>query len=81
LLDNGVILLIKDSLVYELTIQESFMNDIEIAREFKGRMKPIVDIAGSIGIRREELFTFGDFIAKVDYEKVLKRLEGNPRGD
>ena len=80
MLDIGVILLIKDSLVYELTIQESFMNDIEIAREFKGRMKPIVDIAGSIGIRREELFTYGDFIAKVDYEKVLKRLEGNHKG-
>jgi formate--tetrahydrofolate ligase len=47
-------------------------SDIEIAQSIK--MKPIIDIASSIGIKRSELELYGDYKAKVKLE-ILERLK------
>ena len=56
------------------------MRDIEIARIKKREMKNIKQIASQIGIREDELTLYGDFIAKVDYQSILKRTEQNRKG-
>ncbi len=56
------------------------MNDIEIARSKRKDMRKIKDIATDIGIKEDELFLYGDFIAKVNYESVLQRHKGAKEG-
>jgi formate--tetrahydrofolate ligase len=51
--------------------------NIEIAQEAKA--KRIEEIAESIGIPREELFTYGRYMAKVPLS-VLKRFDDRPNG-
>ncbi|MFH1825262.1 MAG: formate--tetrahydrofolate ligase [Candidatus Firestonebacteria bacterium] len=48
-------------------------SDIEIAQAIK--LKPIVDIASSIGLKRSELELYGDHKAKIKLE-ILERLKG-----
>jgi formate--tetrahydrofolate ligase len=43
-------------------------------------MRPIAEIAEKMGLTKEELLPYGHYIAKVDFKKVLKRLEGRPDG-
>jgi formate--tetrahydrofolate ligase len=54
--------------------------DWEIAEDSEKRMKPIAEIAAKMGLTQEELLPYGHFIAKVDFKKVLKRLENKPDG-
>jgi formate--tetrahydrofolate ligase len=54
--------------------------DWEIAEDAEKRMKPIAEIAAKMGITPDELLPYGHYIAKVDFKKVLKRLEGRPDG-
>jgi formate--tetrahydrofolate ligase len=54
--------------------------DWEIAEDSEKRMKPIAEIAEKMGLTKEELLPYGHYIAKVDFKKVLKRLEGRPDG-
>jgi len=54
--------------------------DWEIAEDSEKRMKPIAEIAAKMGLTQEELLPYGHFIAKVDFKKVLKRLEKKPDG-
>lgn len=49
--------------------------DWEIAEDSEKRMKPIAEIAAKMGLTQEELLPYGHYIAKVDFKKVLKRLE------
>lgn len=56
------------------------MTDIEIARERRRHMKKIKEIAKEYGINEDELMLYGDYIAKVDYESILKRLSSKKRG-
>src|SRR3954463_20574 len=51
--------------------------DVQIAQEAK--MKPISEIAGSLGIAEHELEPYGRYKAKVSLD-VLKRLEDKPDG-
>jgi formate--tetrahydrofolate ligase len=43
-------------------------------------MKPIAEIAAKMGLTQEELLPYGHYIAKVDFKKVLKRLDSRPDG-
>ncbi len=54
--------------------------DWEIAEDSEKRMKPISEIAEKLGLTKDELLPYGHYIAKVDFKKVLKRLEGRPDG-
>ncbi len=56
------------------------MKDIEIARAKRAEMKKIREIAQSLGIREEELTLYGDYIAKVDFESVLRRKADSKTG-
>ncbi|MBN1653856.1 MAG: formate--tetrahydrofolate ligase [Deltaproteobacteria bacterium] len=54
--------------------------DWEIAEEAESRMKTCYQLAEELGITKEELLPYGNYIAKVDYMKVLNRLKNRPDG-
>lgn len=54
--------------------------DWEIAEYAEKHMRPIAEIAEKIGITKEELLPHGHFVAKVDYQSVLKRFANKPDG-
>jgi formyltetrahydrofolate synthetase len=54
--------------------------DWEIAEDSEKNMKPIAEIADKMGLTKEELLPYGHYIAKVDFKKVLKRLEKKQDG-
>jgi len=54
--------------------------DWEIAEDSEKRMKPIIEIAEKMGLKKEEILLHGHYIAKVDFKSVLKRFEGKPDG-
>ena len=49
--------------------------DWEIAEEAETRMKTAYQLADELGLEKEELLPHGHYVAKVDFNKVLKRLE------
>ncbi len=53
------------------------LKDIEIAQQAK--MKPILEIARSVGLQEDDLEYYGKYKAKVSLE-VLKRFAGRPNG-
>jgi len=54
--------------------------DWEIAEDAEKTMRPIAEIAEKMGITKDELLPYGHYIAKVDFKKVLKRLEKKQDG-
>ena len=54
--------------------------DYKIAEAAEKYMKPIKEIADQLGLTEEELLPHGHYVAKVDFKKVLKRLEKRPNG-
>jgi formyltetrahydrofolate synthetase len=52
--------------------------DWEIAQAAELQMQPIYDLADGLGILREELLPHGNYVAKVDYQKILHRLAEKP---
>src|SRR3990172_3627384 len=54
--------------------------DWEIAQEAESRMKTCYQLAEELGLTKEEFFPHGHHIAKVDYMKVLQRLQSRPDG-
>jgi formate--tetrahydrofolate ligase len=54
--------------------------DWEIAEAAEKNMKSIYEIADKLGLEKEELLPHGHFIGKVDYNKVLDRLQSRPDG-
>ncbi|MCD6568178.1 MAG: formate--tetrahydrofolate ligase [Dehalococcoidia bacterium] len=54
------------------------LSNIEIAQ--RTELLPIVDVAGKLGVRSDELELYGDFMAKIDHERVLQRVKDRPRG-
>jgi len=54
------------------------MQDWEIAEAAEERMKPIRRLAAEIGLRDDELIPYGNKLGKVDYKKVLARLQNAP---
>jgi formyltetrahydrofolate synthetase len=54
------------------------MEDWEIAEAAEERAKSIQQLAAEVGLRGEELIPYGNRLAKVDYQKVLARLQDAP---
>ena len=54
------------------------MQDWEIAEAAEDQMKPIQQLAAELGLRGDELIPYGNKLAKVDYQKVLARLQDAP---
>ncbi len=54
--------------------------DWEIAEEAESRMKTVYQLRDEMGLEEEELLPYGHYVAKVDFKKVLKRLENKPDG-
>lgn len=58
-------------------MKTSVKSDIEIAQE--STMKPIVEIAKSIGLKEDDLELYGKYKAKISYE-ALRNIETNESG-
>jgi formate--tetrahydrofolate ligase len=56
---------------------KGFSTDLEIAR--RARLRPIEEIAESLGLKRKELYLYGDYKAKISLS-VLKRLQNRKDG-
>jgi formyltetrahydrofolate synthetase len=54
--------------------------DWEIAEEAESRMKTCYQLADELGLKKDELLPHGNYVAKVDYMKVLRRLGERPDG-
>ena len=52
--------------------------DWQIAEAAEEVMKPIVQLGEELGLQDGELLPMGRNLAKVDYQKVLSRLAGQP---
>ncbi len=52
--------------------------DWEIAEAAEATMKPFVPLAKELGLEDDELIPYGTALGKVDYRKVLSRLEDAP---
>lgn len=53
-------------------------SDLEIAQE--ANLRPISEVAESAGVLDEELESYGKHMGKIDYNKVLERLNDKPDG-
>jgi formyltetrahydrofolate synthetase len=56
------------------------LQDWQVAEEAEKHMKTVFQLAEELGIRDDELIPMGHHLGKVDFLKVLKRLEGRPNG-
>jgi len=56
------------------------MADWEVAEAAEAPMLPVQKLAEQLGLKEDELIPWGRQLAKIDQKKVLKRLEGAPRG-
>ncbi len=63
-----------------MTLDPTKHADWEIAEEAESRMKTCYQLADDLGISKDELLPHGNYIAKVDYMKVLDRLKDKPDG-
>jgi formate--tetrahydrofolate ligase len=54
--------------------------DWEIAEEAAAHMKTCYQLSEELGLTKDELLPHGNYIAKVDYIKVLERLKNRPDG-
>jgi formate--tetrahydrofolate ligase len=54
--------------------------DWQIAEEAESRMKTCYLLAEELGLTKDELLPHGNYVAKVDYMKVLRRLGERPDG-
>ncbi len=52
--------------------------DWEVAEEAETRMKPWEQLTEELGLQRDEVLPHGHYITKVDYQRVLSRLEDAP---
>jgi formate--tetrahydrofolate ligase len=50
--------------------------DWEIAEEAEARMKTVYQLGEELGLEKEELLPHGHYVAKLDFNRILKRLEG-----
>lgn len=56
------------------------MADWEIAEAAGEWMKTVYELAGDLELAPEELLPYGRYIAKLDYAKILERLDTRPEG-
>ncbi len=56
------------------------MKDWEVAAEAEKTMKTVYQLAEELGLEKEELLPYGHYLGKLDYQKIMKRLESKPNG-
>ena len=56
------------------------MEDWEVAAEAEKTMKTVYQLAEELGLEKEELLPYGHYLGKLDYQKIMKRLEDKPDG-
>ena len=56
------------------------MKDWEIAAAAEKTMKPICHLANEMCLTDDELIPLGKYLGKIEYQKVLDRLESAPLG-
>ena len=54
--------------------------DWEIAEEAETRMKTVYQLADELGLQKDELLPHGHYVAKIDFNKILKRVGSKPDG-
>ena len=54
--------------------------DWEIAEEAETRMKTVYQLAEELGLEKEELLPHGHYVAKIDFNRAIKRLGNRPDG-
>ncbi len=54
--------------------------DWEIAADAETRMKTVYQLADELSLQKDELLPHGHYVAKIDFNKVLKRVESKPDG-
>lgn len=54
------------------------MKDWQIAEAAEETMKPVSQLAEEMGLKNDELIPMGRTLAKVDYQRALDRLKGEP---
>src|SRR3990172_393205 len=54
--------------------------DWQIAEEAETRMKTVYQLGEELGLAKEELLPHGHYVAKLDFNKILKRLNKKPDG-
>jgi formyltetrahydrofolate synthetase len=54
------------------------MKDWQIAEAAEPLMKPLGLLAREMGLREDELIPMGPQLAKIDYAKAIRRVQGNP---
>ena len=67
----------KSKIVKNKNQEAPMKSDLQIAQEAK--LKPIIEIAASIGIKEDELDLYGKYKAKISPD-ILKRLKDRPQG-
>ncbi|MHC4560053.1 MAG: formate--tetrahydrofolate ligase [Planctomycetota bacterium] len=61
-----------------MNLDPTKMKDWQIAEAAEEVMKPVSQLAEEMGLQDDELIPMGRKLAKVDYQKALTRLAGNP---
>jgi formyltetrahydrofolate synthetase len=59
-------------------LDPTLMEDWQIAEAAEENMKPISELTEELGIQPDEVIPMGRQLAKIDYNKVLKRLSDQP---
>jgi len=54
--------------------------DWEIAEAAEKNMKTVYELGEKLGLEKEELLPHGHYVAKLDFSRILKRLEKKPQG-
>lgn len=63
-----------------MTLDPTKHADWEIAQEAESRMKTCYQLADELGLSQDELLPHGNYVGKVDYMRVLRRLKDQPDG-
>ena len=56
------------------------MKDWEIAEAAEASMKTVYDLADEMGLEKMELLPYGHYVAKLDFGKILERVQDRPDG-
>jgi len=54
--------------------------DWEIAEAAEANMKTVYQLGEELGLEKEELLPHGHYVAKLDFNRILKRLKDKPQG-
>jgi len=56
------------------------MKDWQIAEAAESEMKTVYQLAEELDLEKMELYPYGHFLGKLDYNNILKRFKNRPNG-